>query len=118
MTFDFSPFLPWPVLAALAAIGAVIAVFSIWRGIRGAWIRTLAALALLGAATAGVGKVLGERKMARSIALEVRPLVAFRDYHSLTQENDALSSAYREEPGAVRMTTAISCCSTCSTMSG
>jgi len=34
----------------------------------------LAALALLGVATAGVGKVLGERKMARSIALQVRPL--------------------------------------------
>ena len=34
----------------------------------------LAALALLGAATAGVGNVLGERKMARSIALVVRPL--------------------------------------------
>jgi mono/diheme cytochrome c family protein len=42
------------------------------------WVRrtsiALAALALLGVATAGVGKVLGERKMARSIALEVRPL--------------------------------------------
>ena len=47
MTFDFSPFLPGPVRAALAAIGAVIAAFAIWRGIRGAWIRTLAALALL-----------------------------------------------------------------------
>jgi mono/diheme cytochrome c family protein len=34
----------------------------------------LATLALLGVATAGVGKVLGERKMARSIALQVRPL--------------------------------------------
>ena len=34
----------------------------------------LAALALLGVATAGVGNVLGERKMARSIALDVRPL--------------------------------------------
>lgn len=43
MTFDFSPFLPWPLLAALAAVSAVIAAFAIWRGIRGAWIRTLAA---------------------------------------------------------------------------
>ena len=34
----------------------------------------LATLALLGVATAGVGNVLGERKMARSIALDVRPL--------------------------------------------
>ena len=34
----------------------------------------LATLALLGVATAGVGKVLGERKMGRSIALSVRPL--------------------------------------------
>ncbi|GLR59621.1 hypothetical protein [Rhizobium indigoferae] len=47
MTFDFSPFLPWSVLAALAVVSAVIAAFAIWRGIRGAWIRTLAALAML-----------------------------------------------------------------------
>jgi mono/diheme cytochrome c family protein len=42
------------------------------------WVRrtsiALATLALLGVATAGVGNVLGERKMARSIALDVRPL--------------------------------------------
>jgi mono/diheme cytochrome c family protein len=42
------------------------------------WVRrtsiALAALALLGVAAAGVGKVLGERKMARNIALQVRPL--------------------------------------------
>ncbi|NNH29044.1 hypothetical protein C9413_05850, partial [Rhizobium sp. SEMIA 4085] len=49
MTVDFSPFIPWPVLAALAAVVAVVAIFAIWRGIRGAWIRTLAALALLAA---------------------------------------------------------------------
>ncbi|MGO7208716.1 hypothetical protein ACCT30_47940, partial [Rhizobium ruizarguesonis] len=49
MTFDFSPFLAWSVLAALAVVSAVIAAFAIWRGIRGAWIRTLAALAMLAA---------------------------------------------------------------------
>jgi len=49
MTLDYSPFLPWPFLAVLTAIVLMIAAFAIWRGIRGAWIRTLAALALLAA---------------------------------------------------------------------
>jgi len=49
MTIDYSPFLPWPFLAVLTGIVLLIAIFAIWRGIRGAWIRTLAALALLAA---------------------------------------------------------------------
>jgi predicted glycogen debranching enzyme len=31
--------------------------------------------------------------------LEIRPLIAFRDYHSLTHANDALNPAVRTEPG-------------------
>ncbi|SEH66427.1 hypothetical protein SAMN05216228_1005172 [Rhizobium tibeticum] len=47
MTVDFSPFIPWPVLAGLAVIVVATAAFAIWRRVRGAWIRSLAALALL-----------------------------------------------------------------------
>ncbi|MBZ5758708.1 MULTISPECIES: hypothetical protein [unclassified Rhizobium] len=47
MTLDFQPFLPWPVIIAFAAVVAVIAAFAIWRRLRGAWLRALAALALL-----------------------------------------------------------------------
>ncbi|WFR94217.1 hypothetical protein [Rhizobium tumorigenes] len=47
MTLDFQPFLPWPVIIVFAAVVAVIAAFAIWRRLRGAWLRALAALALL-----------------------------------------------------------------------
>lgn len=33
------------------------------------------------------------------IKLEVRPLIAFRDYHSTTHENGALNSVFESEPG-------------------
>ncbi len=49
MTLDFQPFLPWPVIAAFAAVIAIVAAFAIWRRLRGAWLRALAALALLAA---------------------------------------------------------------------
>jgi predicted glycogen debranching enzyme len=34
-----------------------------------------------------------------SVQLELRPLLAFRDYHSLTRENDALDSRTNAQPG-------------------
>ncbi|NLR96754.1 hypothetical protein HGP17_07890 [Rhizobium sp. P38BS-XIX] len=49
MNIGFAPFLPWPVLAALALLTLVIAALAIYRGLRGAWIRTIAAFALLAA---------------------------------------------------------------------
>ncbi|WP_132955997.1 hypothetical protein [Rhizobium sp. BK251] len=49
MTVEFSPFLPWTVLAIMAVAAAVISAYAIWRGVRGAWVRSLAALALLAA---------------------------------------------------------------------
>ena len=36
---------------------------------------------------------------AGSIRLDLRPLIAFRDYHSLTQENDALDNRVNAQPG-------------------
>src|SRR6478752_1243960 len=49
MTLGFTPFLPWSLLIALAVISVIVTVFALWRGMRGAWIRGLAALALLAA---------------------------------------------------------------------
>ncbi|TCM79137.1 hypothetical protein [Rhizobium sp. BK068] len=49
MTIDFSPFIPLPLLAGLALIVLLTAAFAIWRRVRGAWIRSIAALALLAA---------------------------------------------------------------------
>lgn len=35
----------------------------------------------------------------KHLTLEVRPLIAFRDYHSLTHENGALNASVSDEPG-------------------
>src|SRR6516162_706587 len=35
----------------------------------------------------------------KSLSLEVRPLIAFRDYHSTTHENGAINPAVEEHPG-------------------
>jgi predicted glycogen debranching enzyme len=37
------------------------------------------------------------------VQLEIRPLIAFRDYHSLTRENGALDPHVAEEPGALSL---------------
>ena len=41
--------------------------------------------------------------MRRACILELSPLVAFRDYHSLTHENGALNAALEMETGSVRI---------------
>ncbi|MBN2761026.1 MAG: hypothetical protein JXQ79_11025, partial [Rhodobacteraceae bacterium] len=45
----FAPLLPWPLLGAVAAVAAVMVALALWRGLRGWWLRGLAALALLAA---------------------------------------------------------------------
>ena len=42
--------------------------------------------------------------MPRTCTLELRPLIAFRDYHSTTHENDSLNAALEHEDGLVKMT--------------
>ncbi len=37
-------------------------------------------------------------------SLELRPLIAFRDYHNTTHANEALNSAYEATPGSVKFT--------------
>ncbi|MEE4117948.1 MAG: hypothetical protein V2I65_02925 [Paracoccaceae bacterium] len=43
----FDPLLPWVAITALAAISALAVGLALWRGLRGWWLRALAALALL-----------------------------------------------------------------------
>ncbi len=43
------PLLPWPVLGALAALAVALVAVALWRGLRGWWLRGLAAAALLAA---------------------------------------------------------------------
>ncbi len=38
-----------------------------------------------------------------ALQLEVRPLMAFRDYHSLTRENGAMNPALQQEPGMISL---------------
>ena len=44
-------------------------------------------------------ELIGDRRAFDSIKLEVRPLIAFRDYHSTTHENGALDSRVQLEDG-------------------
>ncbi len=37
----------------------------------------------------------------KNLSLEIRPLIAFRDYHSTTRQNEALNPALQEAPGSV-----------------
>jgi hypothetical protein len=45
----FAPLLPWSVLALVALVAALMVALAVWRGLRGWWLRALAALALLAA---------------------------------------------------------------------
>ncbi len=45
----FDPLVAWPVLYALAALAALGLALALWRGLSGAWLRVLTALALLAA---------------------------------------------------------------------
>lgn len=47
MNLEFSPFLPWPILAALGAFAVVLIVIALWRGLRGGALRALALGVLL-----------------------------------------------------------------------
>ena len=47
----FAPLLPWPVIAAVAGLAALMVGLALWRGLRGWWLRGLAALALVAALT-------------------------------------------------------------------
>ena len=41
---------------------------------------------------------------AKNLSLEIRPLIAFRDYHQTTHENGAISAAVEESPGLATVT--------------
>lgn len=47
--------------------------------------------------------VLTDPGEAKDISLEVRPLIAFRDYHATTHENGDLNGSYVETPGSIRL---------------
>jgi predicted glycogen debranching enzyme len=45
-----------------------------------------------------------DSELLKNLRLEIRPLIAFRDYHSLTHENSALNSAVQERSGLASVT--------------
>src|SRR5271154_1473617 len=51
-----------------------------------------------------LGNVGGSKSLPEQIALELRPLIAFRDYHSTTHENIALNTAVASLPGLASIT--------------
>ena len=46
-TITFDPTLPWAAIATLAALSALVVAVALWRGLKGWWLRALAAAALL-----------------------------------------------------------------------
>ena len=64
----FAPLLPWPVIAGIAGIAALMVGLAFWRGLRGWWLRGLAALALIAALT-NPSLLNEEREPLRDIAL-------------------------------------------------
>ncbi|MGA6983766.1 MAG: amylo-alpha-1,6-glucosidase [Candidatus Sulfotelmatobacter sp.] len=51
-----------------------------------------------------LGNMGGSKSLPEQIALELRPLIAFRDYHSTTHENTALNAAVASLPGLASIT--------------
>lgn len=47
MTVEFSPLLPWIIIAVLAVAGALLVTLGVWKGVRGIVLRSLALVALL-----------------------------------------------------------------------
>jgi predicted glycogen debranching enzyme len=43
-------------------------------------------------------------KSTKKLVLEIRPLIAFRDYHNTTHENGSINKAFSENPGLVTLT--------------
>jgi predicted glycogen debranching enzyme len=56
-----------------------------------------------GESTIVVEYVLAPGSDAHEISLEVRPLIAFRDYHSTTHENGAINGYVEQRPGSVKL---------------
>src|ERR1035438_1377601 len=51
-----------------------------------------------------LAKMGGSKSLPEKIALELRPLIAFRDYHSTTRENTALNAGVASLPGLASIT--------------
>ncbi|MGA7928707.1 MAG: glycogen debranching enzyme N-terminal domain-containing protein, partial [Candidatus Sulfotelmatobacter sp.] len=51
-----------------------------------------------------LGNKSGSKSLSQKIELELRPLIAFRDYHSTTHENGALNSTVESAPGLASIT--------------
>jgi predicted glycogen debranching enzyme len=49
-------------------------------------------------------RILDPARAPRTLRLDIRPLIAFRDYHSMTHENGALNPAVHAQPGLASIT--------------
>ena len=88
MTVDFSPFLPWPALAALAVVVLLLAGLGLWRAVRGTWLRAVAGLALL-AALCNPILMQEDREQLSTIV----PVIVDRSQSQQTPERQAMTDA-------------------------
>ncbi|PYE83838.1 hypothetical protein [Pseudoroseicyclus aestuarii] len=98
-TIVFDPLLPWPLIAAIAVLAAIFVALSLWRGLRGWWLRGLAALALL-AGIANPAIYSEERDMLPDIVIAVVDASASQRIADRPAQTEAALEALRAQIAA------------------
>ena len=96
----FDPLLPWPALWAGAALALVMVAFAAWRGLRGWWLRALAAICLL-AAVAQPSLQSEERRPLSDIVLLVVDESASQKIADRAEQTAAAASRIEAEVAAL-----------------
>lgn len=96
----FAPLVPWTVLGAVAIVAALMIALALWRGLRGWWLRGLAALAVL-AALANPALQTELRDTLSDIALVVVDTTASNRLSDRMSQTDAARAHLEAELGAL-----------------
>ncbi len=96
----FDPLLPWLAVYALAALSALFVGFALWRGLRGWWLRGLAALALL-VALANPSYQQEDRAPLSDIVLMVVDESASQRIAGRPEQTERAAEAIRQEVAAL-----------------
>jgi len=96
----FAPLVSWPVLGAVAAVAGLMVALALWRGLRGWWLRGLAALALL-AALANPALQTELRDTLSDIALVVVDETASNRLSGRAEQTDAARAHLERELAAL-----------------
>lgn len=92
---EFTPLLPWPLLAALLAGAAAVTALGVWSGRRGAWVRALG-LALILLALADPSLVREDRQPLRDVVAVVVDASASNAIANRAAQTDAARAQVRQ----------------------